>query len=127
MNVFFLRALIAARDDADHGRDGLEHGSGKISRSVVRHFKDFGLEIETSRVVLASEKAAGFVIQIAREEVTKAAVNQPENYGVAIDGVGGGVSLEIFFAEIEGLVPHARPLGRIAEKTEGGAAGHFRD
>ena len=61
------------------------------------HLKDFGLQIEIPCVVLTGEKAAGFIIQVTREEIAKSAVDKSENDGVTIDCMRCRIALEVLF------------------------------
>ena len=69
----------------------------KVGGAVVRHLKHFGLQIKVPCIVLAGEKAAGFIIQVTREEITESAVDQSENDGLAIDGVRCRKAFEVLF------------------------------
>ena len=94
---------------------------------MVRDFEDFRQEVEVAGVVLAGEEPAGLVVQIASEEVAEATVDQAEDDGVAVDGVRGGVALEVFFVQTQRFVADARGSGRIAEEAERGLPANFGD
>ena len=64
MDVFLARILVATGNDIDHRRYGLKETAGEVGGTVMGNFEDFRSQVERAAVVLAREKAAGFVIEI---------------------------------------------------------------
>ena len=72
--------------------------------------------------MFAREKAAGFVIQIAREKIAETAIYEPEHNRMAIDRVRCRMATEGLFVETDRFMPHARSSGRLAQETQRGLA-----
>jgi hypothetical protein len=118
VDVILASVLVTTRNDADDGRDRLHHSPGEVGGAVVGYLENLRLQTESAGVVLAREEPARFVVEVTREEVADAAVDQTKHNRVAVDGVGGGVPLESLIAQTERIMADARPLGRISEELD---------
>ena len=82
------------------------------------NFENFRLQVERAAVVLARQKAAGFLVQITGKQEAKAAIRESENNRVPVNRVRRRQACESFFSQFHRGMSYARSFERHAEKSQ---------